>query len=59
MVMEYMPGGDLGTALPNDTSSPRRLGWYQNGHLLALDIARGLAYLHAQKVRRDRAWPRT
>ena len=54
MVMEYMPGGDLGTALANDNSSTRLLGWYQNGHLIALDIARGLAYLHGQKVRPDK-----
>ncbi|CAL5222010.1 g4300 [Coccomyxa viridis] len=50
MVTEYMQGGDLGTALAHDNPSARRLGWYQNGHLVALDIARGLAYLHAQKV---------
>ena len=50
MVAEYMQGGDLGTALAHDSPSARRLGWYQNGHLIALDIARGLAYLHAQKV---------
>ena len=50
MVTEYMQGGDLGTALAHDNPSARRLGWYQNGHFVALDIARGLAYLHAQKV---------
>ena len=50
MVMEYMQGGDLGTALARDTSSPRRLSWYNKGRHIALGIARGLLYLHAQKV---------
>ena len=50
MVAEYMQGGDLGTALANDDPKNRRLSWYNHGSLIALEIARGLAYLHAQKV---------
>ena len=59
MFTEDMPGGDVGTALAQDDPSARRLGWYQNGHLVALDIARGLAYLHAQKVCIGTAWQLT
>ena len=50
MVTEYMQGGDLGTALANDNPANRRLGWYNNGSHIALEIARGLAYLHHRKV---------
>ena len=50
MVTEYMQAGDLGTALANDNAANRRLGWYNNGSQIALDIARGLAYLHHRKV---------
>ena len=50
MVTEYMQGGDLGTALAHDDPKNRRLGWYNNGNQIALEIARALAYLHAQKV---------
>jgi serine/threonine protein kinase len=52
MVTEYMQGGDLGTALANDNAANRRLGWYNKGSHVALDIARGLAYLHHRKVRK-------
>ena len=50
MVTEYMQGGDLGLALAKDTPSNRRLGWCNSGSHIALCIARGLAYLHAQKA---------
>ena len=50
MVTEYMQGGDLGTALARDSPANRRLGWYNKGIHIALSAARGLAYLHAQKV---------
>lgn len=49
-VTEYMQGGDLGDILKRDKATPRRFGWYQEGHLIALGIARGLAYLHSMKV---------
>ena len=50
MVTEYMQGGDLGLALAKDNPSNRRLSWYNSGSHIALCIARGLAYLHAQKA---------
>jgi hypothetical protein len=50
MVTEYMQGGDLGTALANDNPANRRLGWYNSGSNIALEVARGLAYLHREKV---------
>eukprot|EP00884_Botryococcus_braunii_P015147 jgi/Botrbrau1/23633/Bobra.55_2s0020.2 len=46
LVMEYMPGGDLRSFvnLQEDWS------WGPRAAQLALDISRGLAYLHAQRV---------
>lgn len=45
----YVQGGDLCKAISNDRSGD--LGWYSKGHKLALDVARGLAFLHSCKVR--------
>ncbi len=42
-------GGDLRQALSNDVDGA--LGWYLRGHRVALDIARGLHFLHARDVR--------
>ena len=43
-----MEGGDLHQALhvPNN-----RLFWRKQGHRIALDVVRGLAYLHKHSVR--------
>lgn len=53
LVLEYMEGGDLYQAIqensyPLDT---RLLSWYQKGGQIALDIAKGLVYLHQNQVR--------
>ena len=47
LVTEYMPNGDLFTALGR---SPHRYSWYALGRGIALDIARGLAFLHARNI---------
>ena len=51
-----MAGGDLCTALQRDMlqserGGKRRLGWYGRGCNILVGIARGLAYLHEQRVR--------
>ena len=52
LVLEYMEGGDLYQAIqensyPMDTGL---LSWYQKGSTIALDIAKGLAFLHQHEV---------
>jgi serine/threonine protein kinase len=42
-----LQGGDLCQALKHDDE----LVWYKNGHLIALDIVRGLHFLHSNGVR--------
>ncbi len=51
-----MAGGDLCSALQRDMlqserGGRRQLGWYGRGCHILLSIARGLAYLHEQRVR--------
>ncbi len=49
MSMEFaLQGGDLSEAISNDRSG--HLRWYDRGQYIALDVVRGLAYLHACKV---------
>ena len=50
-----MAGGDLRNALDRDLAEHgrrRRLGWYARGRVVLLCIARGLTYLHRERVRR-------
>ena len=52
---QYMAGGDLRSALDQDAvesglGGERRLGWYARGRVVLLCIARGLAYLHSERV---------
>ena len=41
-------GGDLRNALNKDNNI--KMGWNDRGKAIAVDIARGLAFLHANKV---------
>ncbi|CAL8471556.1 g11098 [Coccomyxa elongata] len=47
LVLECMEGGDLCNAISNDRSG--ELGWYNKGHKIALDVVRGLCFLHSCK----------
>lgn len=47
-VCEYMHRGNLYMALANDQDD--EFGWYEGGRGVALDCARGLAYLHKNGV---------
>ncbi|KAK9816754.1 hypothetical protein WJX72_004692 [[Myrmecia] bisecta] len=49
LVTEYMEGGDLRRALADDLEAGS-LRWHQNGKRIALDIARGVSFLHANNV---------
>lgn len=48
LVMEYVEGGDLWRALQREGSRVR--SWAQQGNRVALDIARGLCFLHAHSI---------
>lgn len=52
LVLEFMEGGDLQSCIlqdcyPNCTGHMR---WYNRGGRVALDVAKGLVFLHEQKV---------
>jgi len=46
---QHPAGGDLCAALQEDIDC--ELSWYAKGHEIALDIARGLYFLHSHGVR--------
>lgn len=53
LVLEYMEGGDLYQAI-QEIPSPgnhRDLSWYKKGGGIALDVAKGLVFLHQHGVR--------
>ena len=57
-VSEYLPNGNLEVAIKKDkdrlgvdVGKRRLLGWYMQGRSIALDVARGLAFLHTHKAR--------
>lgn len=53
-VFEYLPNGDLekylGQEEGREEGKPRTMSWNMNGRFVAVGVARGLAFLHAQKV---------
>lgn len=55
VIDKALQGGDLSEAMSNDKSG--RLRWYNRGQYIALDVVRGLAYLHACKVGRPPRGP--
>ncbi|KAK9805505.1 hypothetical protein WJX72_001765 [[Myrmecia] bisecta] len=48
LVLEYMEGGDLRQAMASARGAELR--WCRKGQMVALDIARGLHFLHTHKV---------
>ncbi|KAK9818906.1 hypothetical protein WJX81_000729, partial [Elliptochloris bilobata] len=53
LVMEYMGGGDLYSALQSNAQGigmAHPLSWWRRGRSVALDIARGLHFLHSEHV---------
>ena len=47
-VLEFCEGGDLRAALTRDEAG--ELAWHKRGRQIALDIARGLHFLHSHDV---------
>ena len=48
-IVRLMQGGDLWSSLRGPDAAELR--WYARGRTLALDVARGLHFLHEHKVR--------
>ncbi len=52
LVLEYMQGGDLLSCIQHDCY-PTAVGdfkWYKKGGRIALDVAKGMVFLHEQKA---------
>ncbi|DBA77294.1 TPA: hypothetical protein ACH3X2_000816 [Trebouxia sp. C0005] len=48
LIMEYVPHGNLFRTIQQDSKG--MLQWWDRGRHVALDIAKGLAYLHSRKI---------
>ncbi|KAL3141044.1 hypothetical protein ABBQ32_005555 [Trebouxia sp. C0010 RCD-2024] len=48
LIMEYVPHGNLFKSIQQDSKGT--LQWWDRGRHVALDIAKGLAYLHSRKI---------
>ena len=49
LVMEYVPYGTLHRNLHHEDTA-EGLQWHQRGRKVAIDVARGLVYLHSRKA---------
>ena len=49
LITEFMAGGDLFHAMQSDQRKSD-FNWYNKGRRIALDVARGLVFLHSQKI---------
>lgn len=52
LVLEFMEGGDLQSCILQDCypNCSGQMRWYNRGGRVALDVAKGLVFLHEQKV---------
>lgn len=51
LVTELMELGDLWRALPLESREGGRIfSWYNRGHRVMLDVAKGLQYLHGRRI---------
>lgn len=48
MVDLFRQGGDLSEAIDKDKEG--KFTWYRQGRAVALDIAKGIAFLHSMKI---------
>ena len=49
-VLEFMAGGDLRAAMNSEERGAEML-WHQRGCKVAVDVARGMSWLHSRRVR--------
>ena len=49
-VLEFMAGGDLRAAMNSEERGSEML-WHQRGRKVAVDVARGMSWLHSRRVR--------
>ena len=59
-MLEFMAGGDLRAAMNSEERGAEML-WHQRGRKVAVDVARGMSWLHSRRVRGSlsaamRAW---
>ncbi|KAL0038677.1 hypothetical protein WJX79_002702 [Trebouxia sp. C0005] len=52
LVLEYMQGGDLLSCIQHDCypTAVGKFKWYKKGRRIALDVAKGMVFMHEQKV---------